>query len=76
MWNNCSHEEAYRETGTQAVSFTTGVPAATGAMMYMKGLWKKPGVWNVEQFDPDPFLKELALLGLPWHEKFDIDLEL
>jgi len=76
IWNNCSHEEAYRETGTQAVSYTTGVPAATGAMMYMKGLWKKPGVWNVEQFDPDPFLKELARLGLPWHEKFDIDLEL
>ncbi|MFZ2286597.1 MAG: saccharopine dehydrogenase family protein [Bacteroidales bacterium] len=76
IWNNCSHEEAFRETGTQAVSFTTGVPAATGAMMYMKGLWKKPGVWNVEQFDPDPFLKELALLGLPWHERFDIDLEL
>ncbi len=76
IWNNCSHEEAYRETGTQAVSYTTGVPAATGAMMYMKGLWRNPGVWNVEQFDPDPFLRELARLGLPWHEKFDIDLEL
>jgi saccharopine dehydrogenase (NAD+, L-lysine-forming) len=76
IWNNCSHEEAYLETGTQAVSYTTGVPAATGAMMYMLGLWKKPGVWNVEQFDPDPFLRELARLGLPWHEKFDIDLEL
>jgi len=45
-------------------------------MMYMKGLWKKPGVWNVEQFDPDPFLTELSRLGLPWNEKFDIDLEL
>jgi saccharopine dehydrogenase (NAD+, L-lysine-forming) len=76
IWNNCSHEEAYRETGTQAVSFTTGVPAAIGAMMYIKGLWKKPGVWNVEQFDPDPFMAELNRLGLPWHEKFDIDLEL
>jgi saccharopine dehydrogenase (NAD+, L-lysine-forming) len=76
IWNNCSHEEAYRETGTQAVSFTTGVPAAIGAMMYIKGLWKKPGVWNVEQFDPDPFMTELNRLGLPWHEKFDIDLEL
>ncbi len=76
IWNNCSHEEAYRETGTQAVSFTTGVPAAIGAMMYMNGLWKKPGVWNVEQFDPDPFMAELNKLGLPWHEKFDIDLEL
>jgi len=76
IWNNCSHEEAYRETGTQAVSYTTGVPAATGAMMYLKGLWKKPGVWNVEQFDPDPFLAELNRNGLPWNEKFDIDLEL
>ncbi|HZM13799.1 MAG TPA: saccharopine dehydrogenase family protein [Bacteroidales bacterium] len=76
IWNNCSHEEAYRETGTQAVSFTTGVPAAIGAMMYIKGLWKKPGVWNVEQFDPDPFMAELNRLGLPWEEKFDIDLEL
>jgi len=76
IWNNCNDEDAFRETGTQAVSFTTGVPAAIGAMMYMKGLWKKPGVWNVEQFDPDPFMKELNLQGLPWHEKFDIDLEL
>jgi saccharopine dehydrogenase (NAD+, L-lysine forming) len=76
IWNNCSHEEAYKETGTQAVSFTTGVPAAIGAMMYLKGLWKKTGVWNVEQFDPDPFMTELNRLGLPWHEKFDIDLEL
>lgn len=76
IWNNCSHEDAYHETGTQAVSYTTGVPAATGAMMYLEGIWKKPGVWNVEQFDPDPFLAELNRLGLPWNEKFDIDLEL
>lgn len=75
IWNNCSHEEAYRETGTQGVSYTTGVPAAIGAMMYLKGLWKKPGVWNVEQFDPDPFMAELNRLGLPWHEQFDGDLE-
>jgi saccharopine dehydrogenase (NAD+, L-lysine forming) len=76
IWNNCNHEDAYRETGTQAVSFTTGVPAAIGALMYIKGLWKKPGVWNVEQFDPDPFMTELNRLGLPWNEKFDLDLEL
>lgn len=75
IWNNCSHEEAFRETGTQGVSYTTGVPAAIGAMMYLKGLWKKPGVWNVEQFDPDPFMTELNRLGLPWNEKFDVDLE-
>ncbi len=76
IWNNCSHEDAYHETGTQAVSYTTGVPAAIGAMMYLQGQWKKPGVWNVEQFDPDPFMTELNKLGLPWNEKFDIDLEL
>lgn len=76
VYNNCSHEEAYRETGTQAVSYTTGVPAMIGAMMYLKGLWKKPGVYNVEQFDPDPFMDALNKYGLPWHEMHDVDLEL
>lgn len=76
VYNNCSHEAAYRETGTQAVSYTTGVPCALGAEMFMKGIWRKPGVWNVEEFDPDPFMARLGEQGLPWHEKFDIDLEL
>lgn len=76
VYNNCSHEAAYRETGTQAVSYTTGVPCALGAEMFMKGMWRKPGVWNVEEFDPDPFMARLGEQGLPWHEKFDIDLEL
>jgi saccharopine dehydrogenase (NAD+, L-lysine-forming) len=76
IYNNCSHEEAYRETGAQAVSYTTGVPAVTGAMMYLQGLWKKAGVSNVEEFDPDPFLEKVAELGLPWHEIHDADLEL
>ena len=76
IYNNCDHEEAYKETGTQAVSYTTGVPATIGAMMYLKGLWKKPGVFNVEEFDPDPFMKELNQRGLPWHELHDVDLEL
>lgn len=76
IYNNCSHAAAYEETGTQAVSYTTGVPCALGAEMFMKGLWKKPGVWNVEEFNPDPFLARLGEQGLPWHEKFDIDLEL
>ena len=56
IYNNCDHEQAYRETGTQAVSFTTGVPAALGASMWAKGLWRGAGVFNVEEFDPDPFL--------------------
>ena len=75
IWNNCSHEAAYRETGTQAVSYTTGVPATVGAMMFMRGEWRKPGVFNVEEFNPDPFLAELGKQGLPWIEKFDLDLE-
>lgn len=76
IYNNCSHEDAYAETGTQAVSYTTGVPAMIGAMMYLKDLWKKPGVFNVEEFDPDPFMEALNLHGLPWHELHDVDLEL
>lgn len=75
VYNNCSHEEAYKETGMQAVSYTTGVPAMIGAMMFLKGLWRKPGVFNVEEFDPDPFMEQLNKQGLPWHELFDIDLE-
>ncbi|HBL32408.1 MAG TPA: saccharopine dehydrogenase [Porphyromonadaceae bacterium] len=75
IYNNCSHEEAYKETGAQGVSYTTGVPATIGAMMFMQGLWKKPGVWNVEEFNPDPFMEQLNKQGLPWHELFDIDLE-
>jgi len=76
IYNNCSHEQAYKETGAQGVSYTTGVPAMIGSKMFFKGLWKKPGVWNVEEFDPDPFMKELNEQGLPWHEIFDGDLEL
>ena len=76
VYNNCSHEAAYKETGMQGVSYTTGVPAMIGAMMFFKGLWRKPGVWNVEEFDPDPFMEQLNKQGLPWHEIFGGDLEL
>ncbi|MBP3785807.1 MAG: saccharopine dehydrogenase family protein [Bacteroidaceae bacterium] len=76
VYNNCSHQAAYEETGMQGVSYTTGVPATIGARMFMLGLWKRPGVWNVEEFDPDPFMEELNKQGLPWHEIFDGDLEL
>lgn len=76
IYNNCSHEAAYQETGTQGVSYTTGVPATIGAMMFLQGIWKKPGVYNVEEFNPDPFMEQLNKQGLPWHELFDIDLEL
>lgn len=75
IYNNCDHEKAFEETGTQAVSYTTGVPAALGAAMFAKGLWKRPGVFNVEEFDPDPFMAEIGRQGLPFVEKFDINLE-
>lgn len=75
IWNNCSHEAAYKETGAQGVSYTTGVPAMLGAKMFLDGHWNAPGVWNVEQFNPDPFLAELGPNGLPWQEVFDVDLE-
>ena len=76
IWNNCSHEAAFKETGAQGVSYTTGVPAALGAMMMLTGKWSGKGVFNVEEFNPDPFLDQLGPMGLPWEEQFDIDLEL
>lgn len=76
VWNNCSHKAAYEETGTQGVSYTTGVPAMIGARMMLTGQWKDKGVFNVEQLNPDPFMARLNTDGLPWHEAFDIDLEL
>jgi len=76
VYNNCSHERAYKETGTQGVSYTTGVPAMIGAMMFVKGIWNKPGVYNVEEFNPDPFMEQLNKQGLPWHELHNVDLEL
>ncbi|MBO4592983.1 MAG: saccharopine dehydrogenase family protein [Bacteroidaceae bacterium] len=76
VYNNCSHQAAYEETGMQGVSYTTGVPACIGARMFALGLWNKPGVHNVEEFDPDPFMDELNKQGLPWHEIHDGDLEL
>ncbi|MDT8272988.1 MAG: saccharopine dehydrogenase family protein [Desulfomonilia bacterium] len=67
IYNVCDHAETNRELGAQAVSYTTGVPAMTGAMMMLKGIWKGTGVFNVEQLPPEPFLEEVARQGLPWH---------
>ena len=64
-FNICDHEECYNEVGSQAVSYTTGVPAMIGAMLMIQKIWFKPGVWNVEQFDPDPFMDLLNKYGLP-----------
>ncbi|MAE50279.1 MAG: saccharopine dehydrogenase [Micavibrio sp.] len=68
IYNVCDHAQTHAEVQAQAVSYTTGVPPVTGAIMLAKGLWNmEPGVWNVEQLDPDPFMDEVAKQGLPWH---------
>ncbi len=74
LYNVCDHQQCYKEVGSQAVSYTTGVPAMIGAQMILTGKWKKPGVYNVENFDPDPFMQELNKWGLPWQESFDPQL--
>ena len=71
LYNVCDHQACYREVGSQAISYTTGVPAMIGAMLVMKGVWNKPGVWNMEEFDPDPFMDALNRWGLPWVETFN-----
>ncbi len=68
LWNNCKHQDAWKDVQGQGVSFTTGVPAMLGAKLMMTGQWMKPGVTNVEEFDPDPFMKEVGNYGLPWNE--------
>lgn len=70
IYNICDHAECYREVKAQAISYTTGVPAMIGAMMMLQGKWRGKGVFNVEQFDPDPFMEALGRYGLPWTEKF------
>lgn len=74
IWNNCSHKAAFDETGAQGVSYTTGVPAMIGAYMMLTKKWSGAGVFNVEEFDSDPFLEKLASSGLPWHEEHGLDL--
>lgn len=71
LYNICDHQASYREVGSQAISYTTGVPAMIGAMMVMNGTWHGPGVFNIEQFDPDPFMDALNRWGLPWQENLD-----
>jgi saccharopine dehydrogenase (NAD+, L-lysine-forming) len=71
VWNNCDHAACFKEIGAQAVSYTTGVPAMLCAKMILTGTWKGQGVFNVEQFDPDPFMKEIGGYGLPWNEQID-----
>ena len=66
VYNVCDHEACHAEVGSQAISYTTGVPAMIGARLVADGVWRRPGVWNMEQFDPDPFMAALNVYGLPW----------
>lgn len=66
IYNVCDHQECYKEVGSQAISYTTGVPAMIGAMLVSTGVWQKAGVWNCEEFDPDPYMDALNKYGLPW----------
>jgi len=69
VWNNCKHQDAYDDVKGQGVAYTTGVPAMIGAKMMLTGEWMQPGVYNVEELNPDPFMKDLNEFGLPWHEQ-------
>jgi saccharopine dehydrogenase (NAD+, L-lysine-forming) len=69
IYNVCDHAECWKEVKAQAVSYTTGVPAMIGAKMMLTGKWRGEGVFNMEQFDPDPFMDALNKHGLPWQEK-------
>ncbi len=71
VWNNCNHETVFKEIGAQAVSYTTGVPAMLGAKMILTRKWSGKGVFNVEEFNPDPFMAEIGTYGLPWQEQID-----
>ncbi len=71
IWNNCKHQDCWKEVQAQGVSYTTGVPAMIGAMMMITGEWMRPGVWNCEEMNPDPFMAMLNVHGLPWHEEVD-----
>lgn len=74
LYNVCDHEECYKEVESQAISYTTGVPAMIGAMLLMNKTWDKAGVFNIEEFDPDPFMALLNKWGLPWQESFNPDM--
>ena len=76
IYNVCDHQECYKELGSQAISYTTGVPAMIGAALVASGTWRSAGAKTIEEFDPDPFMEQLNKQGLPWHEIHDGDLEL
>ncbi len=71
VWNNCKHQDCWKEVQAQGVSYTTGVPAMIGAMMMITGEWMQAGVYNCEDMNPDPFMAMLNIHGLPWHEEIN-----
>ncbi len=77
IYNIKDHQDCYKEVQSQAISYTTGVPAMIGAKMMLEKKWQRAGVWNIEQFDPDPFMEDMNKYGLPWHvvelDNFDLD---
>lgn len=66
LYNIKDHQDCYKEVASQAISYTTGVPAMIGAKLMLEGKWMQAGVWNMEQLDPDPFMKDMNQYGLPW----------
>ena len=76
-YNICDHQECFKEVASQAISYTTGVPAMIGAKQILQGNWLKPGVWNMEQCDPDSFMSDMNQYGLPWKiielDSFNLD---
>jgi saccharopine dehydrogenase (NAD+, L-lysine-forming) len=76
VYNICDHQACYREVLSQAISYTTGVPAMIGAKMMLEGKWKQAGVWNMEQMDPDPFMADMNVHGLPWSVIEEPDFQL
>ncbi len=66
IYNVCEHQKCFKETGAQAVSYTTGIPAMIGSKMLYKGIWDGKGVFNIEEFEAKPFMDELMSQGLPW----------
>lgn len=75
IYQICDHQECYKETKTQGVAYTAGVPPVIGAALMLEGQWKQAGVYNCEQLDPDVYLEAMPKFGLPWKETFDIDFE-
>lgn len=66
IYNHADHEVAYHDVEHQAIAYTTGVPAITAALQFFRGEWAEPGVFNMEQLNPDPFLETMPSIGLGW----------